>query len=83
MNNDGLLNPFDLVAIVEKRGGYTEEEIAEAMAPTAAETRRAERAAAVEANPCKRCGGSGVLDHYWHVRGGVCFRCGGNGVDPR
>ena len=34
------------------------------------------------AHRCSRCGGSGRLDGYRHVQGGICFRCDGNGVDP-
>lgn len=29
---------------------------------------------------CNRCGGTGYLDCYGHVDGGVCFECGGSGV---
>lgn len=29
---------------------------------------------------CNRCGGTGYLDCYSHVDGGVCFECGGSGV---
>lgn len=29
---------------------------------------------------CKRCAGSGGLDHFSYVRGGVCFACEGSGV---
>lgn len=27
---------------------------------------------------CKRCDGTGGLDHYRHVRNGICFACEGN-----
>ncbi len=30
-------------------------------------------------NICDRCGGSGYLQIYSHVQGGVCFKCGGSG----
>ena len=28
--------------------------------------------------PCSRCGGSGYLNEYKHVQGGICFRCRGD-----
>ncbi len=30
---------------------------------------------------CDRCNGSGYLDQYSYVQGGVCFKCMGEGVD--
>ena len=30
--------------------------------------------------PCDRCGGSGYLPQYNHVKHGICFKCGGEGV---
>ena len=29
---------------------------------------------------CDRCGGSGYLPQYHHVKGGICFKCYGEGV---
>lgn len=28
---------------------------------------------------CPKCGGSGFLEAYWRIAGGVCFKCGGTG----
>ena len=28
---------------------------------------------------CPKCGGSGYIDGYWMIDGGICFKCGGNG----
>lgn len=28
---------------------------------------------------CPKCGGSGYIDGYWMIEGGICFKCGGNG----
>jgi hypothetical protein len=28
---------------------------------------------------CGRCGGTGVINHYRRVNGGVCFKCNGLG----
>lgn len=30
---------------------------------------------------CDRCNGSGYLDQYHYVEGGICFKCNGEGVD--
>ncbi|MEW1679218.1 hypothetical protein AB0O47_39125 [Streptomyces noursei] len=30
--------------------------------------------------PCGKCGGTGTLEHYRHVKGGVCFGCDGDGI---
>jgi hypothetical protein len=32
---------------------------------------------AIEMIPCSRCGGSGWINHYRHVEGGICFKCEG------
>lgn len=29
---------------------------------------------------CPKCGGTGYIDYYSHVDGGICFKCGGSGV---
>jgi DnaJ-class molecular chaperone len=29
--------------------------------------------------PCKRCGGTGKLKQYTHVKNGKCFECNGKG----
>lgn len=31
---------------------------------------------------CPKCGGTGYIDYYNHVDGGVCFLCGGTGKHP-
>jgi len=36
----------------------------------------------VKAVHCSRCGGSGRLPAFQHVKAGTCFRCQGCGVDP-
>jgi hypothetical protein len=36
-------------------------------------------AAEREANACPKCGGTGKLDAYRHIQGGLCFRCNGTG----
>lgn len=28
---------------------------------------------------CGRCGGTGFIPRYGHIRGGICFRCEGSG----
>lgn len=28
---------------------------------------------------CGRCGGSGTLEEYKHIQGGMCFKCNGKG----
>ncbi|MBA9005888.1 hypothetical protein [Thermomonospora cellulosilytica] len=33
-----------------------------------------------ETEPCGRCGGTGRLEQYGHVAGGVCAKCGGSKV---
>ena len=30
-------------------------------------------------NKCPHCGGTGFLNFYYHVQGGICFLCGGTG----
>lgn len=42
-----------------------------------------QRKAAIKAagqEPCTRCGGLGVIDHFRHINGGQCFECGGSGI---
>ena len=29
---------------------------------------------------CPRCGGSGTLSQYTHIKNGMCFQCNGHGV---
>jgi DnaJ-class molecular chaperone len=29
---------------------------------------------------CHKCGGTGRLTHYQHIKGGECFACNGRGV---
>ena len=31
-------------------------------------------------SPCTKCGGSGYLPQYRHIKNGICFQCGGEGV---
>lgn len=32
-------------------------------------------------SPCTKCGGSGYLPQYLHIKNGVCFKCGGEGIE--
>ena len=33
-------------------------------------------------NKCPKCGGTGGIDYYPHVEGGICFKCNGSGYYP-
>ena len=30
-------------------------------------------------NPCTRCGGTGTLDQFKTLNGGICYKCNGTG----
>lgn len=33
----------------------------------------------ISSNICPRCGGSGIIETYRHINGGMCFECNGTG----
>ena len=65
--DDWLLSIFDLIE---------NPPVIEAIAEAPKSTSKASKSKLCS---CGRCGGTGVINHYRQVNGGVCFKCNGLG----